>query len=486
MKQKTYCSLLLILSILGYSQAQSIHSLQHDIDKFVSSKTFNSSNLSIAIYDIDADTVVASHRPLKVLSPASSLKVITTLTALKHLGPDFRFKTIIGYKGTLGSDGTLDGDLIIKGGGDPTFGSDKIDGTKNLKDITDYIVNQVIEAGINCVNGDILIDESIYDSYPVAPSWQWNDLGNYYASGAWGFNVHENQYYIYFNNKAAIGARPKVKYTSPTIPLLILSNEIVIDSSHTGDQAYVFGGPYNYNKRLVGTIPQGQGTFSIKGSIPDPPYFYGTYLRKAMTKANIQSKDIKQRFREDRRLSFVTIDTIFSPTLSEITKTANFQSNNLYTESILKMVGLIEQGQGSGQNGIASIIRLLRSYGVDTKALEFHDGSGLSARNYVNSLSFAKFLAGISRDLGIEECTKHMPRGGYSGTVRGLFGNSSAKGSIWLKSGSMQGVQSYTGYIKSKSGRWLSFSIIANGFTHEHGKIRREMEKFLTLVYKRT
>lgn len=470
-----------LFAVGGWSQTTT--TVQQKLDKIINKNIFETSNISLSVIDLETKVELASHRSKKVLSPASSLKLFTTYSSVITLGKDFRFKTIIGYTGDLFNDGTLEGDLIIKGGGDPTLGSDKVKGSKDFKELKKHIRDVVVSSGIKCIHGDIVVDESIFDSYPVAPSWQWNDLGNYYASGAWGVNVHENQYYVYFNNRNVIGNRPSIHSVSPKVPKLNLSNEIVVDSSHTGDQAYIFGGPYNYDKRIVGTIPQGTGPFSIKGSLPDPPYFLGYHIKKELDKANIQSQGHRTRLRNSKKNKLTALDTIFSPTLGEIAKKANVESNNLYTESMLKMVGLEKVGQGSGQNGLASIIRLLRKYKIDTKKLKFHDGSGLSARNLIHSYSIARFLAGIAEDMGTQECLKYLPRGGYTGTVRGLFSNSKAKGKVWLKSGSMEGVQSYSGYIQTKSGKWVSFSIIVNGFTEKHKTIRPQLEKMISTIF---
>ena len=482
MSLKRYHSILLLLFItfVGFGQAEILDKRLSDAAQ---SKIFISSNLSFSVFDVETKREVGGYRPLKVLTPASSFKLLTTFTALKVFGAQYRFKTLIGYTGSIREGGILDGDLVIKGSGDPTLGSDKVKGSMNLKALLNHIQKEVIAAGINCIKGDVVIDESIFDSYPVAPSWQWNDLGNYYASGAWGLNVNENQYVVYFKNRGIIGHRPSVHSVSPKVPKLNLSNEIVVDSSHTGDQAYIFGGPYNYDKRIVGSIPQGTGLFSIKGSLPDPPYFFGYQLKVQLEKANIQADGITKIYQK-KRSKLIVVDTILSPPLSRIIKKANVESNNLYTESLLKLMGLEKIGQGSGQNGLAVIIRQLRKYGVKTKSQIFQDGSGLSARTQVSSNSIARFLASIADELGIETCTDYLPKGGYSGTVRGMFGGSSAKGNVWLKSGSMSAVQSYSGYIKAKSGRWLSFSLIANGFTEDHSVIRSKLESLIIQIYK--
>ena len=483
MKLKFWISILSILLFCSTLKSQS-SSLQDYLDKAAERTIFKSANLSFSIYEVSSHSEIAGHRSQKVVTPASSLKLFTTLSGIHYLGKDFRFKTIIGYSGSIDDSGTLLGDIIIKGGGDPTLGSAKIDGSLDLQSLLEYIQAVISNSGISCIEGDIVIDESIYDSYPVAPTWQWNDLGNYYAAGAWGVNVNENQYRIYFKKTGVIGQRPTLHSTEPKINRLHLSNEIIVDSSHTGDQAYIFGGPYNYNKRIVGTIPQGTGTFSIKGAIPDPPTFFGEAIQKNLKKVNIQSQEVKTIFRS-QRLKFIPLDTISSPPLHMIVRRANAESNNLYTEAILKMIGLKKNGQGSGQNGIAAVKRLLRKHGVDTPSLHLHDGSGLSARNLINSKSMAQFLSGLAGSMDTDELSRYLPKGGMEGTVRGMFGGSSIRGRVWLKSGSMEGVQSYSGYLQSKSGKWYSFSVIVNGYSAKPDKLRAQLEKMIIGIYKR-
>lgn len=456
--------------------------LQAKLDQTVSAALFENANISFSVFDVASQQEIISHRSEKVLSPASSLKLFTTLTALKTLGPDYRFQTELGYTGTIDSTGLLRGDLIIKGGGDPTLGSAKISGNPDFKTILQTMVNAVILQGITCIQGNLIIDESIFDSYPVAPSWQWNDLGNYYASGAWGLNVNENQYTIYFKDRGVIGTRPNILGIEPKVEKLNLSNELLVDSTHTGDQAYIFGGPYNYDKRVVGTIPQGAGTFSIRGSIPDPPYFFATHLKKALEKANIQVDQIETNFRPVKK-KFSVIDTFFSPDLGEIVKKANYDSNNLYTEALIKILGKESRGQGSGQNGLAAVKKLLRSYKVKVDYLQFNDGSGLSARNLISARAFAQFLAGLPQDIPMEELSKYLPKAGISGTVRGMLTGSRAKGNIWMKSGSMESIQSYTGYVKSIDDKWYSFSFIVNGYSDEYKTVRAKIEKLIESIY---
>jgi len=487
MRQKRLLSLIFVLIVAFKTFGQDSHPLQNYIDKWTAGKTFKTANISISTIDLSTQKEIAGHRSSKVLTPASSLKLFTTLTALKLLGEDFEYKTIIGYTGSINAQGELEGDLIIKGSGDPTLGSKEFSEILDFEELLDHIYTVVYKSGINCIQGGVIVDESVFDSYPVSPSWQWNDLGNYYASGAWGLNVSENIYTVYFNKRKTIGSRPNIHSTYPRVPELYLSNEIIVDSAHTGDQAYIFGGPYNNNKRIVGTIPQGTGLFSIKGSIPDPPLFFAYHVKEKLQKQNIQVQEIKTIYRATRKKKRINpIDTIFSPKLAEIISKANKESNNLYTEAILKTIGLKQGGMGSGQMGIRSIKKELRKNGVSTKSLHFHDGSGLSARNLVSSYALAKFLAGISRSIPIDELKQYLPKGGYSGTVRGLFKNSKAKGNVWLKSGSMEAIISYTGFVKNASGNWVSFSVIVNGYSQKSSTIRSKIEQLIIAIYQKS
>ena len=120
---------------------------------------------------------------------------------------------------------------------------------------------------------------------------------------------------------------------------------------------------------------------------------------------------------------------------------------------------------------------------MDTDNLHFHDGSGLSARNLISSHSMARFLAGLVDEASMEELLYYLPKGGVEGTVSWMFKGTSALGKIWLKSGSMENIQSYSGYIQSKSGKWYGFSVIANGFSAKPKIFRNELQYLILEIF---
>lgn len=458
--------------------------LQSNIERILSSNEFKHSNITLSILDIDDGTLDAAIRPYNVAIPASSQKLLTTLTALDVIGEEFQYETTIAYKGAILEDGTLKGDIHIIGSGDPTLGSGKFSGFPTYEEAIDAIALIIKDAGITCIDGAIIADESIYNSYPVAPTWQWNDLGNYYASGAWGININENKYTIYFDNRGVVGRRPKIKSHYPNIPDLEFSNEVAVDSAGTGDNAYIFGGPYNFSKRIIGTIPAGAGTFSIKGSIPDPPKFLAQMVGKKLEKYGIQSVETKVQFTPLRStIDKEEIGKLYSPPLKDIVKQANLESNNLYCESMLKTLGHVVRKNGSGQLGISAIKRYLKKLKVEHTCLTMQDGSGLSARNNVCSYMLADFLRKYTIKNNFNYVLNFLPQGGVSGTIAGHFKQSEAAGKIWAKSGTMSSVISYTGLVKCKSGRRKSFCIIVNGFDAKQKTIRAKLEKVMKEIY---
>jgi len=305
-----------------------------------------------------------------------------------------------------------------------------------------------------------------------------------YASGAWGININENEYSIVFQDRGTIGRRPRIAYHYPEIPNLKFSNEISVDSSHTGDQAYIFGGPYNYNKRIVGTIPQGTKDFTIKGSIPDPPLYAAQYLTEKLKSIKIKVQGYETQYFAKAKSKRKLITSIKSPKLKDIARVANFTSNNLYCEAILKAMGEDKNGEATGQNGIAAIRGMLRKFKIDHKALNMEDGSGLSARNNISSHLLADFLQQYAKKKGVDYTQSLLPKAGYQGTVRSLLKNSSARGKVWMKSGSMNRVLTYTGMMEDSEGRMKTFSIMINGFDVKYKVMRGKVEKMVDYIYR--
>lgn len=437
-------------------------------------------SLGVAVIDVSSGKLLAQHHQTQSLIPASALKIVTTASALKLLGANYRFKTELLYEGNI-SNGVLRGNLILKGFGDPTLGSDQMEGVPNLPTLMAYLVKMVQKAGIKEIQGKVIGDASFFRGETAGNTWQWYDLGNYYATGTWGLNIHENFYYLDFQQANREGETPKIARIEPLIPNLYFINEVTSAPKNTGDQAYIYGGPYAYARVIKGTIPVGNQRFTIKGSIPDPPFFAAHRLLYALEEAGIKTTklvqtDVEWTAEKNRTLLF----THYSPTLAEIVKRANYESVNLYCESMIRAIGAAKNATNSLEGGIEAILAYWTGQGLDTEGIFLMDGSGLSPRTGISAYQMATILQLIANDEALFSVFYNtLPLGGQSGTVKSLFKGSTALGKIRLKSGYIERARSFAGYVEHPSGKRLAFAVIANNYTCTTSTMTKKLEQLM-------
>lgn len=434
-------------------------------------------HIGVSLMNLDSGEQLLENKSDGLFIPGSTLKVITGFSVLDILGEDFKFKTPIQYTGEILEDGNLTGDLIISGSGDPTLGSVKNTKLKRLQDLFDLIALRVKKAGITCIDGDLIIDASEYGSDAVPASWFWEDIGNYYGAGAWSLNIHENYYSVYLKRSLQEGVKVNVDHLSPYIPGLYLRSNLTTAAANSGDQAYIFGGPYNYFKDIRGTIPIGENNFRIKGAMPEPPRFFGQALAAAMEMEGISFRNLKVEYEKRATGKRITISNMVSPSLGQIVKTLHFDSNNLYAEALLKKIGA-----GDRERGVETIQKIVAG-GNKNFYWKQVDGSGLSVLNKISPSHLSTFLYFQTSKHGVDYMTKYLPRAGKEGTVRYLLKNHKSKGHVWLKSGSMKDVQCYTGIIEAKHGQHYALTILVNGDIKSERILRTHIESFMESIY---
>ena len=158
-------------------------------------------SVSLCIKDADNGEIITEYNSDKSLIPASVMKLITSGVALELLGPQYTFKTIIGYTGSLNKrTGRLSGNIVIKGGGDPALGSEYF--RDHYQDFIDRWVSEIKKTGIKRVDGRVITDDSYYDFLPVPAKWQWEDIGNYYGAGVYGLSVFDNTVEIHLQTSS--------------------------------------------------------------------------------------------------------------------------------------------------------------------------------------------------------------------------------------------------------------------------------------------
>lgn len=480
--------LLLFTSTLSLSpnrsNAKTNTSIQQALQKFQNDPDLQNASWGFYAKSTKTGKIVAQHDAKKSLTPASALKVITTATALEILGKDFQFETILEYDGQIEADGTLKGNVYIRGGGDPTLGAPRDGLGKPYEGILQEWVAAIRKAGIKRIEGYVVGDARFFEEESVPPMWLWEDLGNYYGAGSSGLTFHENQYFAYFNSEATTGSPTKLTKITPAVPNFKMVNRVTAGEKGTGDNAYIFAAPFSDVAYVRGTIPPSRQGFRIKGSIANPALFCAFQLKEELEKVGIEAqKDYSTvRILQDegkyvpRKRTF--LNKILSPSLSKIVYWTNKKSINLYAEHLLKMLGKHRFGKGSRENGIRLVKEYLITCNVDTKGFFMEDGSGLSPMNGVTAEQFGDLLYAYRNESHYPIFFESLSIAGNASDVGGLksfLEGTSAANKVFAKSGYIQRVRSYTGYVQSNSGDQIAFALMVNNYTCSNSEMRRKM-----------
>lgn len=462
MKLHTKCLLSLLL-IYGQATAQPLEQkLQSAFGRLQADSQCRYASLSLTVLDVKTGEKVFAANPNMGLATASTLKTITTITAFNLLGKDFQYQTQFGYNGSIAADGTLNGDIIIKGSGDPTLGSWRYENTHEGHVLT-MMVDALRKAGIKKINGRIIGDDSIFGSQSIPEGWIWMDIGNYYGAGTSGLCWRENQFDIKFHT-GRIDSPISITHEVPAMPYLTFKSELINAPAGTGDNAYAFlpvGGKVMY---LRGTYAQDKEKKSISAALPDPAYDAAFRLADTLRRLGITVSN------EPESTGTLTakgltppaiaanLITLLSPRLSQIIYWLNHKSINLYAEQLLKTIAWKAGKAPSTGNGVEVEQAFWKARGIDPNSLNIVDGSGLSPGDRVTTLTLATILQSARKETWFNDFYDSLP----------------VYNDMHMKSGSILNVLTYAGY-QTYHGRELCFSIMVNNYSGSSRTIKEKM-----------
>ena len=470
----------LLLTCLGL-QAQS---MQQKVDQAVTVEPLKGAVVGVMVQDMSGH-VVAQREAGRRMVPASNLKLITTGTALHALGPDFRFETGIGYTGEVDADGTLHGDVYIVGGGDPTIG---VADTVAVKpDALFWRWKSLLkDAGISRIDGRIIGDGRAYEGHLENQSWSYDDTGTYYGAGCNALSFYENAV-DYVVSAGAEGEPVKVVQRYPDTPWMHFGNLTLTGPKGTGNSLYLYTTDLAPYAEMRGTFAvdrkQKMEHFANKYGALTCAYYFWQNLRSTGWAVSGGYADI-DRGGYVRGRDFVPVEkagtpkmagTSESPVLSRIIRQTNVLSDNFYAEAIFRQMGEKASGVAvydSCRVAVADVLEDLVPGGLEGLRLE--DGSGLSRLNTVSPAFLVSFLRSMTRSRGFDAFLASLPKPG-EGTLAGLLPNLPAdrKARVRVKSGSMDGVLCYSGYILDESGNpKFVFSLMVNGATAKTAVLR--------------
>lgn len=448
--------------------------------------------VSICIRTADGVTV-AEHRSGTLSVPASNMKLLSTGVALHVLGGDYRYETEIGYSGRI-EDGILKGDLYIIGGGDPTLGS-----KDSIAVSIDRTFGQwerlLTDAGIRKIEGRIIGDGRWAEGMAEEPTWSWQDVGVYYGTGVTGLMFYENMLSFTATAGSGLGAPVSIEQSYPLTPWMSIRNEATTGKQGTGDETYMYTSEFAPVAAIRGTFAIDRKTKRVDFSNKFPEYTCARYfedrLRKRGIGCSLGAADFRLKTDWISEGSDSTEITILgktqSPALRRIAFSTNHVSNNLYAETLMKTIGLEIAGSTAYEASATAMTQALEKMGVSTtKGVHIQDGSGLSRQNYVSADFLCRFLKAMMSSPAYKDFLNSLPSPGFNGSLQ--FNMKSypedLRKRIKVKSGSMNGVRCYSGYIlpSTEGGETLIISILTSNSTAPTWKTRQLLDKLMATI----
>ena len=505
MKNALY--ILAALMICMPLSAQPCNELQSAAEKLASDPTFSHATVAMSARTVGGRQLIDLDSG-KLLIPASNMKLISTGAALYALGPDYRYETVIGHDGEI-IDGTLHGNLYIVGGGDPTTGSKDSIAVSVEKTFGQW--KKILDdAGITRIEGHIVGDGRWLDGMLEEPTWMMNDIGTYYGTGVTGLMFYENM--LSFNVSAGkrIGDTPSIVPYYPETPWIEVRYDCSTGLKGTGDKLYMYTSDLAPVAEIRGTFGIDRAAKRVDFANKYPEYTCAAYFQKWLSERGLECSAgaadfrlekgwIDTEFEDSTSLKDLkVIGSTLSPTLDRIAFETNHASNNLFAETLLRTLGKDLKGSSCYDSSYVALNDILKQLKVDKGPVQIQDGSGLSRQNYISPDFICDFLEAMA---GTEVCDKFvrsLPSPGFDGSLNYNMSGYPAtfRARIKVKSGSMNGVRCYSGYIlpsgydmkkigsqtEGLPAETIIFSIMTNSCTSPTWKVRPMLDRMMAAL----
>lgn len=470
-----YCYILwLIIFYLSSVSAQEI-SASEEMDqisnleelKIELSDMFNDPNFTNSFWGVHIQSLKTGETFFKINSdklfvPASVIKLFTSASALLLLGSDYMYKTTIYTDGII-KGGTLHGNIIIKGSGDPTISNRFIDGDVNI--VFRMWADSLKQLGVEKIEGNIIGDDDNFDETRLGKGWSHEIVNNWFAppSGALCYN----------DNSIGIEVKP----TSPGLPAEVsikpeydykLINKVYTASSKNEPKIEVVKKKGSHIIHISGLINAESSAKKLYVTIDDPTDFFLFSLFHSLKEEGIEitgfyvDKDDESVSVNESNLT--PLFSHYSAPLSKLITEVNKNSNNFYSEQIFRTIGYELLGFGDIQNSLLMTKDIRKRMGINPENMLIVDGSGLSRLNLVTPNQVVKLLSYLHKSDEFGTFFESLPIAGVDGTLANRFKKSAAENNIRAKPGFLENIRSFAGYLKTADDEPLVFCIIVNNF----------------------
>jgi serine-type D-Ala-D-Ala carboxypeptidase/endopeptidase (penicillin-binding protein 4) len=400
----------------------------------------------------------------KLFISASNMKMFTTATSLLLLGPDHRYKTKILTDAEV-ENNILNGDLIIRGSGDPSISARFQDG--DVRNLMRAWADSLIALGITKVNGNLIGDASYFQNPPLGAGWQWDDEPFWYSAQINALSINDNCIDVLVRPGKNIGSKPVISLT-PTETFFEVENLAYTAAEDSLNTLFVTRSRSQNKLIIKNEIPLNYEKYAESISVEDPAMFFVHIFAEILAEKGVQltgkllTNNIPDKFEGD---SYNTLMTYYSPPLNEIVNVVNKRSQNLYAEQLLLTIAAEYGEQSTAQAGTKIVNETLARMGIPETEFRMQDGSGLARKNLISPYGTASLLRYMSNHRYADYFFDSLPIGGVDGTLRSRMKGMSAVGKVHAKTGYVGYARNLSGYVDSQDDERFIFSILVNNYT---------------------
>jgi D-alanyl-D-alanine carboxypeptidase/D-alanyl-D-alanine-endopeptidase (penicillin-binding protein 4) len=457
--------------------------LTRDLDEIFGNPVFARATIGVRVESLATGRVLYERDAERLVMPASNMKLLTMAVAAERLGWDFQYETRLEAAGAV-RDGTLHGDLVVTGAGDPTIGSPDQGIAPAFHEWADALLN----AGIRRVNGRVIGDDNAFDDQGLGAGWAWDYLNAGYAAPSGALSYGENVVSVRLRPGAAEGA-PAVLDIRPAGHRFEIRNEATTGAAGSPASATLVRTMGSRTLAVRGRVPLGGAGTSRTTTVENPTEVFAETFRLALRSRGITVSggacdldDAAEPPPAPRRAIAVRRSMPLSALAGHFMK----ESQNFYGEMLLKTIGRHGGGPGSDESGRRAVRETLESWGVPGDAFVIYDGSGLSRYNYVSAATMVAVLTRVWNDEPMRgPFLALLPIGGRDGTLGNRMKQPPLFGRVQAKTGTIANVRALSGYLTTEAGEKLVFSMIANDFTASSARVDEVVERALVRIMSR-
>ena len=453
------------------------------IREIIENSAASSSFWSVQVRNSNGD-ILEEYNGDYLIRPASNLKLVTSAAYLDLLGPDFKFETVL-YGSGEQRENRWNGDLYIRGAGDPSINGEAYDDPLFLFQRWYSILDSM---GVEVINGNVIGHDGYFDDVPYPRGWEWDDLSYYYAPEISALSFNKNVVDLEVRADGQPGSKPSITWFPFETPYVQFINEQRITPGDTSfDESYRrdLGSNSIY---LKSTLPEGHYETEPL-SVHNPSLYFIDTFKRYLQLMGIRVEG--QLLLSEEPIAwneggFTELNRHRSRPLHTMIDRLNRESDNLYAEMLLKTLVAERYGvPGSTELGLEIMKGFMNDHGFDTTAVTLRDASGMAPATLLKTSDLNRFLVDMQEMPYFDQYYNSLSVAGRNGTLQYRFYNSSITNNFFGKTGFMSGVRSISGYLNTSGGERLVITIATNNYTVRTAVVDSIHQQILDYLYTR-